>query len=373
MGVGAHDDLAGGAQALLRQEGVLHTHLSHIEEIGDLMFVGKISGFKAQLRGFDVLAGGIVVQNNGDLIPVKNPGKAGLFKLGDRHRGGDVVAQHHIHPGLDELSHLHSIQSGVLGQDLLCHCHSHIKNLLSAIPFACLTVCQSPCQKNVNYVTIYKIYLRGVSPMDLSLDFPSQLWAPFALSRPPIRCSAGYLIYLQNTEATCFYYLKSGRVKSYIQSADGAERVLNIYPAGSLFGEASFFDELPRVSSAVALSPCELVPIDRELAAQAVSRDPELALSMMKYLARTVRLLSEQLDAMAFRPAEWRIARYLLSLSPSGGPVQCTQEDIAAAVSVSRVTVSRILNRWARSDTVALQYRSILLRDPAALEQLCRV
>ena len=135
--------------------------------------------------------------------------------------------------------------------------------------------------------------------MDLSLDFPSQLWAPFALSRPPIRCSAGYLIYLQNTEATCFYYLKSGRVKSYIQSADGAERVLNIYPAGSLFGEASFFDKLPRVSSAVALSPCELVPIDRELAAQAVSGDPELALSMMKYLARTVRLLSEQLDAMA--------------------------------------------------------------------------
>ena len=189
--------------------------------------------------------------------------------------------------------------------------------------------------------------------MDLSLDFPSQLWAPFALSRPPIRCSAGYLIYLQNTEATCFYYLKSGRVKSYIQSADGAERVLNIYPAGSLFGEASFFDELPRVSSAVA-------------------RDPELALSMMKYLARTVRLLSEQLDAMAFRPAEWRIARYLLSLSPSGGPVQCTQEDIAAAVSASRVTVSRILNRWVRGGTVALQYRSILLRDPAALEELCR-
>ena len=117
----------------------------------------------------------------------------------------------------------------------------------------------------------------------------------------------------------------------------------------------------------MALSPCELVPIDRELAAQAVSGDPELALSMMKYLARTVRLLSEQLDAMAFRPAEWRIARYLLSHSPSGGTVQCTQEDIAAAVSVSR-----ILNRWAHSGTVALQYRSILLRDPSALEQLCR-
>ena len=209
--------------------------------------------------------------------------------------------------------------------------------------------------------------------MDFSLDFPAHIWEPFARSRPPILCGAGYLIYLQNTEATCFYYLKQGRVKSFIQSEDGDERLLHVYEAGSLFGEASFFDELPRVSSAVALTPCQIVPIDRELVREQIARDPELAMAMMKYLARTVRLLSEQLDAMAFRPAEWRIARYLLSLSPSGGPVQCTQEDIAAAVSVSRVTVSRILNRWARSDTVALQYRSILLRDPAALEQLCRV
>ena len=206
-----------------------------------------------------------------------------------------------------------------------------------------------------------------------TLDLPAHIWRPFAEHRAPIHCSPGFLIYLQGTEATCFYYLKQGRVKSFMQSEDGNERVLNLYTAGSLFGEASFFDELPRVSSAVALTPCQLVPIDRELVTQAISTDPELALAMMKYLARTVRLLSEQLDAMAFRPAEWRIARYLLSLSPSGGPVQCTQEDIAAAVSVSRVTVSRILNRWARSDTVALQYRSILLRDPAALEQLCRV
>lgn len=197
-------------------------------------------------------------------------------------------------------------------------------------------------------------------------------WKVFAETLPEVRCSPGHLIYLQNTEATCFYYLKKGRVKSFIQSDGGAERVLNVYQAGSLFGEASFFDQLPRVSSAVALTPCELVPMDRGVVTQAVARDPELAMSMLQYLARTVRLLSEQLDAMAFRPAEWRIARYLLSHSPSGGTVQCTQEDIAAAVSVSRVTVSRILNRWAHSGTVALQYRSILLRDPSALEQLCR-
>ena len=82
-----------------------------------------------------------------------------------------------------------------------------------------------------------------------SLDFPVELWRPFAQDRPSVRCSSGYLIYLQGTEATCFYYLKKGKVKSFIQSEDGAERTLNLYQQGSIFGEASFFDELPRVSS----------------------------------------------------------------------------------------------------------------------------
>ena len=206
----------------------------------------------------------------------------------------------------------------------------------------------------------------------IELDFPAGIWEPFATQRPPIRCSAGYLIYLQDTEATCFYFLKSGKVKSFIQSEDGGERVLNLYTAGSLFGEASFFDELPRVSSAVAVVPCEIVPIDRELVTQEFARNPELALAMMQYLARTVRLLSGQVDQMAFRPARWRVANYLLTLSPAGGPVSCTQDDIAAAVSASRVTVSRVLADFARQGWVELGYRTIGLLERERLMELCK-
>ncbi len=207
--------------------------------------------------------------------------------------------------------------------------------------------------------------------MNHELDFPAGIWEAFAKSRPPVRCSPGYLIYLQNTEATCFYYLKSGKVKSFLQSEDGGERVLNIYRAGNLFGEASFFDELPRVSSAIALSSCEIVPIDRELVTQEFARNPELALAMMQYLARTVRLLSGQVDQMAFRPARWRVANYLLTLSTQTGTVSCTQEDIAAAVSASRVTVSRVLSDFSRAGWIALGYRTIALLEPERLKESC--
>ncbi len=208
--------------------------------------------------------------------------------------------------------------------------------------------------------------------MDFSLDFPAQLWEPFARSRPSVRCSPGHLIYLQGAEATCFYYLVRGRVKSFIQSEDGGERALHTYGPGSLFGEASFFDELPRVSSAVALTSCEIVAIDRELVTQQIRQNPELALAMLKYLARTVRLLSEQVDQMAFRPARWRVARYLLALAPTGGEARCTQEDIAAAVSASRVTVSRILSSFARQGWVRPGYGGIQVLAPGRLSELCQ-
>lgn len=204
------------------------------------------------------------------------------------------------------------------------------------------------------------------------LDFPADIWKPFASGRPPVRCSAGYLIYLQDTQATCFYYLKRGRVKSYIQSEDGAQRVLHIYTQGALFGEASFFDELPRVSSAVALTDCEIVPIDRELVVAEIARTPALAMVMLKYLARTVRVLSAQVDDMAFRPARQRIARHLLSLSPAAdGTLPCTHDEIAAAVSTSRVTVSRVLNDFADCGWLKTGYRCVTILDANALRSLC--
>lgn len=208
-------------------------------------------------------------------------------------------------------------------------------------------------------------------PSSDQLDFPSHIWQPFAEHRPPIGCSPGFLIYLQGTQPTCFYYLKEGRVKSFIQSEDGNERTLNIYEAGSLFGEASFLDELPRVSSAVALTPCQLVPIDRELVIQEISRDPELALAMLKYLSRTVRLLSHQVDQMAFHPAKWRVAKYLISHATGDDVVHCTQDDIAASVSVSRVTVSRILNSFSGHGLVELGYRCIFLKNRDILTDIC--
>lgn len=197
----------------------------------------------------------------------------------------------------------------------------------------------------------------------LELDFPRELWIPFVSNRPVVRCGVGHLIYQQESSATCFYYLKSGKVKSFIQSEDGNERVLHIYHQGALFGEAAFFDELPRVSSAIALEACEVVPIDKDLVALEFAKDPKLALAMLKYLARTVRLLSNQVDDMAFRPAPQRVARYLYGHAGENGMVMATQDEIASSISTSRVTVSRVLKKFMEDGWVETKYGGISIKD----------
>lgn len=198
----------------------------------------------------------------------------------------------------------------------------------------------------------------------------NDIWAPLAQGQTPQLYTPGQLIYLQDTEADAFYYLLSGTVRSYISSESGEERVLTTHRSGDLMGEASFFDGCPRVSSAMAVTECQVISIDRTHLDQIFRTHPELALPMLQYLAHTIRLLSDHVDGMSFRPADQRIARYLLSLpiSPDGS-LRCTHEEIGSAVGVSRVTVSRILGEFARRGWVSTGYRCLRLLDREGVTQ----
>ena len=193
-------------------------------------------------------------------------------------------------------------------------------------------------------------------------------WAPLAQGQASKTYTPGQLIYLQGTEADTFYYLLSGSARSYISSETGDERVLTTHRAGDLMGEAAFFDGCPRVSSAVAVTKCQVVSIDRERLDGVLRAHPELAIPMLQYLARTIRLLSDHVDGMSFHPADQRVARYLLTIPPeSNGALRCTHEEIGAAVGVSRVTVSRVLGEFTRRRWLKTSYRALYLTDAAAL------
>lgn len=192
---------------------------------------------------------------------------------------------------------------------------------------------------------------------------PKALLSPFFSAGTAIPCKKGQMIYLQGQEPEFMYCLKEGTVKTYIVSEDGEEKLLTTYRKGSIFGEASFFDGMPRVSSAIAQTDCSIIPLSREVVTELFLRNPELASGMITYLARTVRLLSRHVDTMSFQSAGKRLAELLINHPDAGSAIRVTHEELSSALSVSRVTVSRLLGDFSRKGYLKTGYGTIILTD----------
>lgn len=190
------------------------------------------------------------------------------------------------------------------------------------------------------------------------------------------RLTKGDIIYYQGDRAESFYYLKKGRVRVYMTSPDGVEKTLSTATHGEIIGEAAFFDKMPRVSSASALTNTELVSINENKLVTLIKESPQLALELLEIQATRIRQLSTQIDAMTFMQADGRIAQLLLQsthIEDGKQVVSLTHEEIASTVGVSRVTVSNILNDFSKKGYVKTKYRKVVVVNIDALQEIAGV
>ncbi|MCJ7834220.1 Crp/Fnr family transcriptional regulator [Cuneatibacter sp. NSJ-177] len=199
----------------------------------------------------------------------------------------------------------------------------------------------------------------------LSLPAGFLSWAE---SLPLFRtCAPQELIYQEGQPARQFYYLKDGKVRIFVTSGEGEEKNLTVYRKNAIFGEAAFFDGSPRMTSAQALEVSHIVPITKKAVLTCFREQPDLALSMISSLSRTVRMLSDQINQIAFLPSEKRIAHFLQQEADENGLVSYTHEQIASSVGASRVTVSRTLAQWKKTGWIETEYGKIRILRPESL------
>ena len=181
------------------------------------------------------------------------------------------------------------------------------------------------------------------------------------------------LLYLQGEQPEYFYYLKKGSVKIFVNSVDGLQKTISIVSDGSILGEASFFDRMPRISSAQTITPCTIIQITHEQLEQEFIKNPELAMYLLKIQAKSIRMLSTQVSGIIFTKADCRIAKQLLHSQKEVNNtciVELTHEEIGNLVGVSRVTVSKILNAFAEKNIVKTAYRYIIITDKEKLKEI---
>ncbi len=104
-----------------------------------------------------------------------------------------------------------------------------------------------------------------------------------------VRLSANECLFQIGEPGGTLYVVNSGAVEIYIKDTAGQKILLKTAESGDFFGEVSLFDGRPRTATAVAVTECELLALNRADLIAAFRRNPETALGMLAALGGMLR------------------------------------------------------------------------------------
>jgi len=164
------------------------------------------------------------------------------------------------------------------------------------------------------------------------------------------------IIVSEGDETDSLYVMLSGKARVYVADDKGREVQLNQLGPGEYFGEVTL-DGGPRSASVMALEDCKCAVVKRAELTAFLERNPELALHIVRKLARRVRDLTDNVRSLALMDVYGRVARLLLELAEEkdGRLVireALTHKDIASRVGASREMISRIFSDLAEGGYV---------------------
>ena len=185
------------------------------------------------------------------------------------------------------------------------------------------------------------------------------------------------IIYLQDDDANTFYLLKSGRVRLFFTSINGNELTLKILGASKIFGDASYFSNTPRVTSASALTDIELLSVDLQSLLPFLTEQPGIIAELLDLMSQTIRLFSIQVYSMAFLSADKKVAHILVQLgsyfkkkdTDQSYSIDYTHQEIGELIGISRVTTTKVLKRFEKRGWISIAYRNIHILDEASLKE----
>lgn len=172
------------------------------------------------------------------------------------------------------------------------------------------------------------------------------------------------------------YSVLEGRLKLYMLSCSGDERVLRVLQRGESFGEVIMFNDIPSPVYVETLSPVRLAFFPREVITEALSANPVFMLAMLRGMSAMMRELLRDLETCCLQNALQRTVSYLLreaDRAPSSNAevrLPAAKAVVASMLNISAETFSRELHWLQDEGLIEINRRIIYLRDRPGLRAL---
>ncbi len=189
------------------------------------------------------------------------------------------------------------------------------------------------------------------------------------------RFSAGTTVFHEGDPGDALYVVVEGRVRISRISGAGGEATLALMGPGDCFGDLALFDGRPRSANATATATTRTFVVSRDDFVNWVRDRPAASLALLETLSLRLRRTDETVTDLVFLDLPHRLAKHLLTLMaslPEGDQrkkqrIQVTQGELASMLGVSRESVNKQLNQFARDGWIRLSRGAVTIEDRQAL------
>ena len=125
----------------------------------------------------------------------------------------------------------------------------------------------------------------------------------------------GQMLFVHGDDASRFHLIQSGWVKLYRETLDGTQAVVDILPAGNIFGETAIFEDDKYPYCAEVVEPATIMSFPLSALKSEIENNNKLALSMLSSMARYRRQQDREIEHLSLQNASQRIGCFLLRLT----------------------------------------------------------
>lgn len=173
------------------------------------------------------------------------------------------------------------------------------------------------------------------------------------------------------------FIVLNGKLKQYVMSEEGREKILFILEQGDMIGDISLFEQSVAGFFVEAIENTELIHLTKAGLQEALQKYPEYNLFILSSLSKKAKNLVDQLEDTCFKDAETRVCDMLIKLAFYEGKMdqgstrvtfRTSQQFISDMLGINRITTVKIIKNLRLMGLLDVKGSSYIINDLSLLQ-----
>lgn len=185
----------------------------------------------------------------------------------------------------------------------------------------------------------------------------------------------GTVLFREDEQGKEMYVLQSGRVQ-LSKTIRGNEEVIAELGPGEFFGEMSILNDKPRSATAVVTEDAQLLALDPRTFEAMIKANTEIAVRMIKKLAKRLDEANERIENLLLRDANSRVVHVVLLAARAQGTntdqgisLKLGPGEIHRKTGIDEERVEDVLTRMERSQLLVRAGENLVVPSVAKLDE----